>query len=157
MRNHFHVVLKTPQPNLSRGMQAFLSFYSNGWSRRQRFGGHVLAPMHGVSRPESVPSLVLRFGAWLATDRGVCKQLSCLEEQLEGSDSAEWTGKWVRPPGRPPGRGSNPVARSGGGKPPRRPRTDASNHSSKFAPSLLRNERFGRCGAHSRPLVSTRI
>jgi REP element-mobilizing transposase RayT len=39
--NHIHVVLKTPQPNLSRGMQAFLSAYANGRSPRHRFGGHV--------------------------------------------------------------------------------------------------------------------
>ena len=30
-----------PQPNLARGMQAFLSGYANGWSRRHRFSGHV--------------------------------------------------------------------------------------------------------------------
>ena len=41
MSNHPHIVLKTPQPNLSRGMQAFLSAYANGWSRRHRFSGHV--------------------------------------------------------------------------------------------------------------------
>jgi REP element-mobilizing transposase RayT len=41
MSNHLHVVLQTPQPNLARGMQAFLSAYANGWSRRHRFGGHV--------------------------------------------------------------------------------------------------------------------
>jgi len=41
MSNHLHVVLKTPQPNLARGMQAFLSGYANAWSRRHRFGGHV--------------------------------------------------------------------------------------------------------------------
>jgi putative transposase len=41
MSNHLHIVLKTPQPNLSRGMQAFLSAYANGWSRRHRFSGHV--------------------------------------------------------------------------------------------------------------------
>ena len=28
MSNHLHIVLKTPQPNLSRGMQAFLSAYA---------------------------------------------------------------------------------------------------------------------------------
>jgi REP element-mobilizing transposase RayT len=39
--NHVHVVLKTPQPNLGSGMQAFLSGYANGWSRRHRFSGHV--------------------------------------------------------------------------------------------------------------------
>jgi hypothetical protein len=48
-----------------------------------------LAPMLGVSRPESVPNLTRRFGAWLATNRRVRNQLSCLEEQLEGSDPAK--------------------------------------------------------------------
>ena len=41
MSNHLHIVLKTPQPNLARGMQAFLSGYANAWSRRHRFSGHV--------------------------------------------------------------------------------------------------------------------
>jgi putative transposase len=41
MSNHLHVVLKTPEPNLSRGMQSFLSGYANAWSRRHRFSGHV--------------------------------------------------------------------------------------------------------------------
>lgn len=41
MTNHFHVVLKTPEPNLARGMQAMLSAYANAWARRHRFAGHV--------------------------------------------------------------------------------------------------------------------
>jgi len=41
MSNHLHVVLKTPEPNLSRGMQTFLSAYANAWSRRHRAIGHV--------------------------------------------------------------------------------------------------------------------
>jgi REP element-mobilizing transposase RayT len=41
LSNHFHVVLKTPQPNLARGMQTFLSSYANAKARRSRFGGHV--------------------------------------------------------------------------------------------------------------------
>ena len=41
MSNHLHVVLKTPVPNLSRGMQSFLSAYANAWARRHRFRGHV--------------------------------------------------------------------------------------------------------------------
>ena len=41
MSNHIHVVLKTREPNLSRGMQSFLSGYANAWSRRHRFSGHV--------------------------------------------------------------------------------------------------------------------
>ena len=41
LSNHLHVVLKTPQPNLARGMQGFLSAYANAWARRHRFCGHV--------------------------------------------------------------------------------------------------------------------
>jgi REP element-mobilizing transposase RayT len=41
MSNHLHVVLKTPEPNLARGMQALLSSYANTWARRHRFAGHV--------------------------------------------------------------------------------------------------------------------
>jgi REP element-mobilizing transposase RayT len=41
MANHLHVVLKTPEPNLARGMQTLLSSYANAWARRHRFSGHV--------------------------------------------------------------------------------------------------------------------
>jgi REP element-mobilizing transposase RayT len=41
LSNHLHVVLKTPEPNLARGMQGFLSSYANAWARRHRFCGHV--------------------------------------------------------------------------------------------------------------------
>lgn len=41
LSNHFHLVLKTPRPNLARGMQAFLSAYANAWARRHHFCGHV--------------------------------------------------------------------------------------------------------------------
>jgi putative transposase len=41
MSNHLHVVLKTPQPNLARGMQGFLSGYANVQARRHRFCGHI--------------------------------------------------------------------------------------------------------------------
>jgi putative transposase len=41
MSNHLHIVLKTPQPNLARGMQVFLSGYANAWARRHKFSGHV--------------------------------------------------------------------------------------------------------------------
>ena len=36
---HLRVVLKTPQPNLARGMQGFLSAWAR--ARRHRFCGHV--------------------------------------------------------------------------------------------------------------------
>jgi putative transposase len=41
MSNHVHILLKTLQPNLARGVQTFLSGYANAWSRRHKFSGHV--------------------------------------------------------------------------------------------------------------------
>ena len=39
--HHLHLVLKTPRPNLAKGMQLFLSSYANGWARRHRYCGHL--------------------------------------------------------------------------------------------------------------------
>ena len=41
LTNHLHLVLRTPRPNLARGMQLFLSSYANGWARRHRRSGHL--------------------------------------------------------------------------------------------------------------------
>ncbi len=41
LTNHLHLVLKTPRPNLARGMQHFLSSYANGWARRHQQSGHL--------------------------------------------------------------------------------------------------------------------
>ena len=36
LSNHLHLLLKTPRPNLARGMQAFLSAYAAYAARRRR-------------------------------------------------------------------------------------------------------------------------
>ncbi len=41
MSNHFHLFLRTPEPNLSRGLQRLLSGYAIWWARRHRRPGHV--------------------------------------------------------------------------------------------------------------------
>src|SRR5271155_3314972 len=41
LSNHLHLLLKTPRPNLARGMQAFLSAYALYAARRRRRAGHV--------------------------------------------------------------------------------------------------------------------
>ena len=41
MSNHLHLLVKTPQPNLGKGMQAFLSAYALGMARRSRRPGHL--------------------------------------------------------------------------------------------------------------------
>jgi REP element-mobilizing transposase RayT len=41
MTNHLHLLLRTPRPNLSRGMQYFLSRYANWYNRRRSRPGHL--------------------------------------------------------------------------------------------------------------------
>jgi len=41
MRNHFHVVIETPQPNLVAGMRWMLGTYTQRFNRRHRQGGHL--------------------------------------------------------------------------------------------------------------------
>ena len=66
MSNHLHIVLKTPQPNLARGMQAFLSGYANAWARRHKFSGHVF---QGRYRTELVEDETYLLGDPLETSR----------------------------------------------------------------------------------------
>lgn len=41
MRNHFHLLVETPEPNLSAGMKWLLQTYSSRFNRRHEFFGHV--------------------------------------------------------------------------------------------------------------------
>ena len=41
MPNHFHLLVRTPRPNLARGMQHLTSGYANWCSRRHRRPGHT--------------------------------------------------------------------------------------------------------------------
>lgn len=41
MANHFHLLLETPEPNLSVGMRVLLSTYSQAWNSRHQRHGHV--------------------------------------------------------------------------------------------------------------------
>lgn len=41
MSNHFHVVVETPQPNLSTGMKWLLGTYTQRFNRRHRLSGHL--------------------------------------------------------------------------------------------------------------------
>ncbi len=41
MPNHIHLFFRTPEPNLSRGMQYLLSGYANWFNARHRRSGHL--------------------------------------------------------------------------------------------------------------------
>jgi len=43
MKNHFHLVVETPQPNLSMGMKWFLQTYTGRFNRRHKLFGHLFS------------------------------------------------------------------------------------------------------------------
>jgi REP element-mobilizing transposase RayT len=43
MRNHFHLVMETPQANLVAGMKWLLGVYTKRFNIRHKFRGHVFA------------------------------------------------------------------------------------------------------------------
>ena len=43
MRNHFHLVVETPQPNLVAGMKWFLGTYTSRFNRRHKLFGHLFS------------------------------------------------------------------------------------------------------------------
>ena len=42
MNNHYHLLLETPEPNLSQGMRRLNGVYTQAFNRRHRRAGHVL-------------------------------------------------------------------------------------------------------------------
>ncbi len=50
MKNHFHLLLETPEPNLVTGMKYLLGTFSQGWNSRRARRGHVFQ-----GRYKSVP------------------------------------------------------------------------------------------------------
>ena len=43
MKNHFHLVIETPQPNLVAGMRWLLSTYTGRYNRRHKEFGHLFS------------------------------------------------------------------------------------------------------------------
>ena len=41
MDNHYHLLIETPQPNLSRGMRQLNGVYTQAFNRRHRRVGHL--------------------------------------------------------------------------------------------------------------------
>jgi putative transposase len=48
MRNHFHLVIETPQPNLVPGMTWLMGLYTKRFNIRHKLCGHLFAGRKGV-------------------------------------------------------------------------------------------------------------
>ncbi len=61
MPNHIHLLVQTPEPNLARGMQHWLSGYANWYSKRNQRVGHLFQEITGATPPS------LTVGQFLVT------------------------------------------------------------------------------------------
>jgi putative transposase len=56
MRNHFHLVLETPEPNLVAGMKWLLGTYTSRYNRRHKEFGHLFSGRYKALLVEGSPA-----------------------------------------------------------------------------------------------------
>jgi putative transposase len=76
MDNHFHLVLRTPQPNLDRGMQQLNSRYAQMFNRRYARGGPLFDSRYGAVLVQRGPHAleVFRYVALNPARAGFCER-----------------------------------------------------------------------------------
>ncbi len=106
MPNHVHLVLETPQPNLSRGMQWLSGTYATCFNERHGFSGHLFQGRFHSRLIEDEEHLA-ELGRYLAYNpvrAGICPMPS----EWRWSSHTERRTRPRRPrPGSDPGHGSN--------------------------------------------------
>jgi REP element-mobilizing transposase RayT len=83
MENHVHLLIETPEPNLSRGMQRLQCRYTQRFNRRHRRTGHLFQGRFGAVLVTSDRHLatVTSYVARNPVEAGLCKS----------ADSWAWT------------------------------------------------------------------
>jgi len=78
MTNHFHLLIETPKPNLSSGMQRLKSDYAAYFNDRHSFVGHLFQQRFGSRLIETERHLekALRYIAFNPVVAGLCKRPS---------------------------------------------------------------------------------
>jgi hypothetical protein len=84
MGTHFHLVVKTPEPNLYWGMQRWLSPYATEFHRRHGTHGHVFERPFGSARIKDDRQLktTIRYVVWNPVEAKMCRTP---EEHVWGS------------------------------------------------------------------------
>jgi REP element-mobilizing transposase RayT len=62
MRNHFHLVVETPQGNLVAGMKWFLGTYTGRFNRRHKLFGHLFSGRYKALKKELLRQMKERLG-----------------------------------------------------------------------------------------------
>ena len=86
MPNHVHALIKTPEPNLCRGMQHWLSGYANWYAKRNRRTSATLRELSerfGLSHPDSASDLIRRGAKRIEQSSEAVRQQKAIEKKLE--------------------------------------------------------------------------
>jgi len=76
MGNHFHLIVRTPEPNLSRGMQHLCGSYAQQFNKRYGRRGHLFGCRFG-SRPVETDAHLFRAHRYVAlnpVEAGLCER-----------------------------------------------------------------------------------
>ena len=78
MHNHVHLLVKTPEPNLGRGMQRLNGLYAQYFNRRHRRSGHLFQGRFGTKVMWSEAQLLLaaRYIARNPVKAGMCREVT---------------------------------------------------------------------------------
>ena len=101
MRNHFHLVVETPRPNLVSGMKWLLGVYTKRYNIRHKLCGHLFAGRYKALVVEGSGNGYLRTVCDYVHLNPVRANLLAPDQPLE---SYPWSsyGEYLKPPGQRP-------------------------------------------------------
>jgi putative transposase len=76
MKNHVHLLVETPQPNLATGMHRVHGLHAQAFNKRHRHTGHVFQGRYGAVPVDKEAQLlaVARYIALNPVEAGLCKE-----------------------------------------------------------------------------------
>ncbi len=86
MPNHVHALIKTPEPNLCRGMPYWRSGYANWYAKRNRYTSATLRELperFGLSHRDSASDLIRRGAKRIEQSIEAIRQQKAIEKKLE--------------------------------------------------------------------------
>ena len=90
MNNHFHLVIETPQPNLSLGMEWLLGTYTQRFNRRHRHWGHLFGGRYKAQLIDGRSPGYLRAACDYVHLNPVRARLIAAEQPLHLGRSGRW-------------------------------------------------------------------
>ena len=99
MRNHFHLVIETPQPNLVSGMKWFLGTYTGRFNRKHKLFGHLFSGRYKALIVDGSGSGYLKTVCDYVHLNPVRAKLLAPEEPLQAYRWSSYGG-YLKPPGR---------------------------------------------------------